>query len=112
MKKYSHNKLIRDKIPQFIEANNEPYEVRVMQEEEFEKELKKKLVEETTELLKTGKDDLVNEMADVLELLKAIADFYKIDFKLIEGKQVKKREERGGFEKRLFLVWSSRPAGK
>lgn len=112
MKKYIHNKLIRDKIPQLIEANNEPYEIRVMEEKEFEKELRKKLVEEASELLKTGKDDLVNEMADVLELLKSIAVFYKIDFKLIEEKQVKKREERGGFKKRLFLVWSSRPAGK
>lgn len=112
MKKYFHNKLIRDKIPQFIEANGEPYEVKVMEEEEFEKELKRKLVEEAKELTTTENDDLVNEMADVLELLKSIANYYKIDFKLVEEKQVKKKEERGGFEKKLFLVWSSCPAGK
>jgi predicted house-cleaning noncanonical NTP pyrophosphatase (MazG superfamily) len=112
MKKVFHKKLIRDKIPQIIEANGDQYEVRVMGKREFEKELKKKLVEEASELSKTPKGDLINEMADVLELLKSIADFYKIDFELIEEKQVKKRKERGGFKKRLFLIWSSKKAGK
>ena len=112
MKKVFHKKLIRDKIPQVIEANGDQYEVRVMSKREFEKELKKKLVEEASELLKTPRKDLINEMADVLELLKSIADFYKIDFELIEEKQVKKRKERGGFKKKLFLIWSSQQAGK
>lgn len=109
MKKVFHRKLIRDKIPQIIEANGESYEVRTMGKGEFEKELKRKLVEEASELRKAKKEDLVNEMADVLELLKAIAGFYRIDFKLIEEKQIKKRKERGSFRKRLFLLWSSQP---
>jgi predicted house-cleaning noncanonical NTP pyrophosphatase (MazG superfamily) len=70
------------------------------------------LVEEASELVKTSRKDLLNEMADVLELLKSIANFYKIDFKFLEEKQVQKRRERGGFEKRLFLIWSSQKAGK
>lgn len=112
MERYCHNKLIRDKIPGIIEANGEQCEIRVMEREEFERELRKKLAEEAAELMETPKEDLVNEMADVLELLKSIASFYGINFELVGEKQVKKREERGGFEKRLFLVWSSRPAGK
>lgn len=112
MKKVFHKKLIRDKIPQIIEAAGDKYEVRVMGKREFEKELKKKLVEEANELIKTPRKDLLNEMADVLELLKSIANFYKIDFKLLEEKQVQKRKERGGFKKRLFLIWSSQKAGK
>lgn len=112
MKKIFHKKLIRDKIPQVIEASGDKYEVRVMEEKEFENELKKKLVEEASELLKTPRKDLLNEMADVLELLKSIAEFYKIDFRLVEEKQVKKRKERGGFKKRLFLIWSSQETGK
>lgn len=112
MKKVFHKKLIRDKIPQVIEASGDKYEVRVMGEKEFEKELKKKLVEEARELVGVKKKDLLNEMADVLELLKSIAEHYKIDFKLVEEKQVKKRKERGGFKKRLFLIWSSQEGGK
>ncbi len=112
MKKVFHRKLIRDKIPQVIETAGDKYEVRIMGKREYEKELKKKLVEEAKELNETPKEKLLNEMADVLELLKSISEFYEIDFKLVEEKQVQKRKERGGFKKRLFLIWSSQPAGK
>ena len=112
MKKVFHRKLIRDKISQVIEAAGDKYEVRVMGEKEYEKELKKKLVEEAKELDNAPKEKLLNEMADVLELLKSISEFYKINFKLVEEKQVQKRKERGGFKKRLFLIWSSQEAGK
>lgn len=110
MDKIFHKKLIRDKIPQVIEASGDKYEVRVMKKREFERELKKKLVEEAKELIEVKRKDLLNEIADVLELLKSIAEHYKIDFKLVEEKQVKKRKERGGFKKRLFLIWSSQEA--
>lgn len=112
MIKVFHRKLIRDKIPQVIEAVGDKYEVRIMGKREYEKELKKKLVEEAKELNETPKEKLLNEMADVLELLKSISEFYKINFKLVEEKQVQKRQERGGFKKRIFLIWSSQEAGK
>lgn len=112
MERYSHNKLIRDKIPEIIKANGDQCEVRVMGEEEFERELRRKLAEEASELMETSREDLVNEMADVLELLKAITDFYGIEFQQVEQEQARKKEKRGGFRKRLFLVWSSKPAGK
>jgi predicted house-cleaning noncanonical NTP pyrophosphatase (MazG superfamily) len=112
MKRVFHQKLIRDKIPQVIKASGDKYETRVMSKKEYEKELKKKLVEEAKELNEAPKEKLTSEMADVLELLKSIADFYKIDFKSVVKKQVQKRKERGGFKKRLFLIWSSQISGK
>jgi len=112
MKKVFHRKLIRDKIPQIIEAVGDKYGVRIMGKKEYEKELKKKLVEEAKELNEVPKEKLPNELADVLELLKSISEFYKINFKLVEEKQVQKRKERGGFKKRLFLIWSSQKAGE
>lgn len=112
MKKVFHKKLIRDRIPQVIEASGDQYEVRVMGKREFEKELKKKLVEEAKELIEVPRKGLLNELADVLELAKSIAEHYKIGFKLVEEKQVEKRKKRGGFKKRLFLIWSSQEAGR
>lgn len=112
MAKVFHRKLIRDKIPQIIKAAGDKYEIRIMDKREYEKELKKKLVEEVKELNEAPKEKLVNEMADVLELLKSISEHYKIDFKLVEEKQVQKRKERGGFKKKLFLIWSSQESGK
>jgi predicted house-cleaning noncanonical NTP pyrophosphatase (MazG superfamily) len=111
VKKYFHQKLIRDKIPKFIEASGNKYEMKVMKKKEFEKELKRKLVEEASELIRAERANLVNEMAGVLELLKSIASFYKIGFIQVEQKQIKKRKERGGFKKRLFLIWSSGRSG-
>lgn len=112
MKKFYHKKLIRDKIPEIIEANNGKYELRIMKEDEFKKELKKKLVEEAKETMRAEKSELIKELADVLELIKSIAENESINFKLIEEKQEQRRQERGGFKKKLFLVWSDKPANK
>lgn len=111
MKKFYHRKLIRDKIPQLIEANKGEYEVRIMKEKEFKKELRKKLIEEAKEVKEAKKDELVKELADVLELIKSIAENENINFELVEKKQKERRKERGGFKKKLFLIWSDRPAG-
>lgn len=109
MKKYTHKKLIRDKLPEIIVATGNQYEARVMGKKEFEKELKKKLAEEAKELQQTPKKKLAKELADVLEILKSIAKHYQINFKSIEKKQLQRRKERGGFKKRLFLIWSTKP---
>ncbi len=111
--KVFHQKLIRDKIPQIIEANGGQCEVGILDKKKFKRELIKKLFEELDELETAKKEDRVKEAADALEVLKTIAGFYGIvDFRLVEEEQVKRREERGGFEKRLFLVWSSAQSGK
>jgi predicted house-cleaning noncanonical NTP pyrophosphatase (MazG superfamily) len=110
--KYYHQKLVRDLIPEIITKDGEEYETRVLSEAEFEVELKKKLAEEAQELAGTPEEKLPNELADVLELVKSIATHYKIPFIEIEKLQEEKREKRGGFAKRLFLVWSTKKAGK
>ena len=112
MRRFYHKKLIRDKIPQLIEANKGKYKVRIMKEGEFKRELKKKLIEEAKEIIKAKKDELSKELADVLELVKSVAESENINFKFIEKKQKQRRRERGGFKKKLFLIWSDRPAGK
>lgn len=112
MRKFYHNKLIRDRIPLIIEANKGKYEVRIMGKDEFKRELRKKLFEEAKEVIGAEKDELLKELADVLELIKSIAESESIRFDLIEKKQRERRRDRGGFKKRLFLIWSDRPAGE
>lgn len=79
---------------------------------EFEKELKRKLLEEVKEAVKAKKDELPNELADVLEIIKTMASHYKISFKDIEKTQIEKSKKRGGFKKKLFLIWSTSQSGK
>lgn len=106
-KKYYHRKLVRDKIPDLIKAHGDELETTVLDKAQFEKELRKKLVEESKELIEAKEEDLVNELADVLELVKSLASHHKIPFKYLERYQAEKRKKRGGFGKRIYLVWST-----
>ncbi len=110
--RHYHQKLIRDEIPEKIKEAGGDYGVRVLGKAEFEKELKKKLVEESKELAKASKEELLNELADVLELIKSIASNNKTSFSKVEKFQEEKRKKRGAFKKKLFLVWSTSKAGK
>ena len=98
MSKY--NKLVRDKIPDIIENNNGKPICRILNENEYKKELDKKLLEEVKEYLK---DDNVEEIADILEVLHAILEYKNISVEEIEKIRLSKKEKRGGFEKRIFL---------
>lgn len=107
MKKIYHKKLIRDKIPEKIKESGGAYKTRVLKGLEFEKALRTKLVEESQEVEKSSKSELINELSDVLELTKVIASYYKIPFSKIERFQQEKRKKRGSFRKKLFLIWST-----
>lgn len=111
-KKYYHRKLIRDLIPKLIKASGGEFKTRVMRRMEFEKELKKKLLEEVKEAIKAKKDELPNELADVLEIIKTMASHYKISFNDIQKTQIEKSKKRGGFKKKLFLIWSTGKPGR
>jgi len=111
-KRYYHKKLIRDKVPQKIERNHGTYETRILGTREFEKELKKKLLEEAKEIITAPKGGMINELADILELIKSVATHYKIPFKKVERFQQEKQNKLGAFKKRIFLIWSDQAAGK
>jgi predicted house-cleaning noncanonical NTP pyrophosphatase (MazG superfamily) len=107
-KKKFHNKLVRDKILQIIEEAGHGHEARTLSEEEFRKKLKEKLVEEAQELLKAPSEELLNELSDVLQLVRSVAENEGIEFDEVEEKRKKKKKERGAFEKRIFLIWSTK----
>jgi len=112
MEKFYHEKLIRDKIPQVIEENDGEYETRKLDEEEFEKELRKKLIEEAEEAKDADDEELLKELSDVLQVIKSIADNKGMDFEEIERKQEQRKKERGGFSKGIFLTWSNQKGDK
>jgi predicted house-cleaning noncanonical NTP pyrophosphatase (MazG superfamily) len=74
--------------------------------------LKKKLVEEAIEVQECDREDMLKELSDVLELIKSIAKHYEIPFNKVKRYQKIKREIRGSFKRRIFLIWSSREQGK
>ena len=107
MGKTIYNKLIRDRIPEIIQADGKHYELVVMTEEEYIQALRSKLVEEAQEAQKAATEDLVTELADIQEVIKAILKASHISPEQVElGSNSTALQTRGGFEKRLKLLWT------
>jgi len=100
-----YNKLVRDRIPEIIEADGEKPNVRVLGEAEYKTALLEKLVEEAQETLAAKGDpkELVKEIGDVLEVVDAMIEAFGLDRAQVEELKGKRKSDRGGFEKRLFL---------
>ena len=103
-KKYVH-KLVRDKIPEIIERQGKAGKTRTVSEKEFVIALKRKLVEEAQEVMKATQQEIPEELADILEVVKTVSEYYEIPFPVIEKIRKEKKRSRGGFKKRLLLEW-------
>jgi len=102
MEKY--NKLVRDNIPKIIENDGLNYKTRVLNDEEYEVELRKKLIEEATELLKAKNvDEKIYELADIYEIIEYILMTNNIDKRKVDIARIKKNMKNGSFEDRIFL---------
>lgn len=108
MKKIHYNKLIRDRIPEKIKKNGGDYKIKELKTREFEKELIKKVGEESDGLINAkNKKELISELADVIDVIEEIKRFKKITSQDIKKAQKESNKIKGGFKKRLFLFWSS-----
>jgi predicted house-cleaning noncanonical NTP pyrophosphatase (MazG superfamily) len=105
MKKILFNKLVRDKIPDFLENKGTLVEKTVLSDDAvFDRALREKLAEESHEVrLADSKDALIEELADLQEVIDTLLLLNTIQKSEIELAQSKKRETKGGFEKRIFV---------
>lgn len=103
--KKEHNKLVRDKIPQICRQNGDMPEIRTLDRDEYLSKLDSKLREEVDELLEAH--DLA-EVADVLEVLRAIVVARGSSMEEVEAIRTAKAEERGTFNKRVYLISTER----
>lgn len=95
-----HNKLVRDKIPEIIESTGKKAYCHILTEEECLSELDKKLNEECAEY---QVDKSLEELADMLEVMYAIAEARGFSIGELERVRAEKAEKRGGFKDRIFL---------
>ena len=96
-----YNKLVRDKIPQIIKDQGETPGFRILNDEAYTAALEEKLREETAEFLA---EKNLEELADILEVVYALADdlgYTKEDLLQVYNQ---KHEKRGGFHNRIFLI--------
>ncbi len=96
-----HNKLVRDNIVELVEKRGKKCNYRVATlDDEYEKYLRLKLIEEAHELLE---EPCAAEIGDVLDVIDAMMEFYGIDYYTMETDRMLKKNSRGGFEKRIIL---------
>lgn len=100
-----YNKLIRDRILEVLEKEKLTYISKVLNEKEFGNALQAKFHEEIHEFEKAEiREDIIGELVDILELVHAAANLNRISIDELEAARLDKKEKRGGFEERLFLV--------
>lgn len=100
-----YNKLVRDKIPEVIKKTGKSYRVRTLNHHEYIIELKKKLTEEVDEYLNAPDDaEAIEELADILELIHALAKIHNSTINEVEAIRVEKANKRGGFQDKVFLI--------
>lgn len=98
-----YNKLVRDKIPDKIKSNREIPITRILSNEEFKIELDKKLLEECYEVINATGEELLEELGDLLEVMKHKAKLENATLDDIIKISEKKNEKRGSFEQKIFL---------
>jgi predicted house-cleaning noncanonical NTP pyrophosphatase (MazG superfamily) len=98
----SQSKLVRDKIPAIIRADGLRPVVYTASPEEYASRLRDKLQEEVAEFLASDND--LEELADILEVVYALAEQSGADRVRLERLRAAKAEERGGFADRI--VWT------
>lgn len=96
-----YEKLVRDKIPAIIENSGQKAVTRILEEEEYRHYLEAKLDEEVAEF---HRDKNAEELADILEVVYALADAIGCDRKTLLDTYEKKHQARGGFADRVFLI--------
>lgn len=97
----NYNKLVRDRIPEIIEAQGEKPIIRVMDDKEYFASLEKKLDEEVAEYHESGE---IEELADILEVIYALSEAQGHSVDELMTVYEKKHTQRGGFSKRIFLL--------
>lgn len=100
-----YNKLVRDNIPQIIEETGGKAEIRILSDEEYSAFLEAKLDEEVGEY---HRDKTAEELADILEVVYALASSIGCSREELQAIYQKKHDARGGFEKKILLMSSEK----
>ncbi len=108
MEKIYYNKLCRDKIPKIITDKGFECEVRVVDHDEYKREIVRKIYEEASGVTNHGgREDMIGEIADLLITLEALKSEYEITNEDINTAMTKSLEDKGGYSERFYLSWSS-----
>ncbi|WP_254545558.1 nucleoside triphosphate pyrophosphohydrolase [Halomarina pelagica] len=95
-----YDKLVRDRIPSIVEENGERPVTHVADRAEYRRRLHAKLDEEVREF---HEDESPEELADVLEVVFALAATLDVDESDLRRLREAKAADRGRFAERIVL---------
>ena len=104
--KKSYQKLVRDRIPEIIVSSGRACVTEILSDEDYLQMLDAKLDEELAEY---HADQNIEELADLMEVIRACAVARGYTIEKLERVRSDKAAKRGGFEKKILLkeVWES-----
>ena len=97
--------LVRDNIPHLIKKKGCACNYIILHsDKDYQAMLKSKLVEEANEVrLTSSKDEIIEELADCLEVIKCLKESFNITDEEIENRRSAKEQSKGSFKKRFYL---------
>ena len=98
---FPYNKLVRDRIPEIIEASGKVCLTATLSDEAYLHMLDKKLSEELSEY---HESHALEELADLIEVIAAAAKAQGCSWEELMQICNRKLEQRGGFEKKILLL--------
>jgi predicted house-cleaning noncanonical NTP pyrophosphatase (MazG superfamily) len=112
MHKFQQNKLWRDKLPARMELMGSIIHIKKLSDVEYDEQLRMKLLEEAAEVQSADNAEaLLQELADLYEVVDALCKLHGITKEQLIAAQTKKREDRGGFYGRTYVTIAEHPAG-
>ena len=100
MRRIEYNKLVRDRIPEIIASDGKACVTEILTDERYLEMLDAKLAEELSEYQESHS---LEELADLLEVLRAVMKARGWTWEELERVRSDKAAKRGGFEKRILL---------
>ena len=98
------NKLVRDKVPSLVTKDGGSYSLKLLSPLEHQHEITKKMYEELNEYnTATSKEEAIEELVDIVELIYAAVKLHDLSIEEFEETRLNKKKKKGGFEKGIYL---------
>lgn len=108
MEKIYYNKLCRDNVPDIIRGKGFECDIREVDHDEYKQEIVRKVFEEANGVSNHhGRTSLLKELADLVITIDAVKKEFGISPEEINEAVETSIEEKGGYEDRLYITWSS-----
>lgn len=100
---FKFSKLVRDKVVDQQIASGAKPNYRKLEPEDHKRELINKLIEEAREVEQSSPEEVINEIADVQQIIDDLRVLYNLTADDVAAAQKRKNEKNGAFAEGLYI---------